>query len=65
MGASTSTSGSSRGPLGMMQLRGAMIAAWDDMLPKLPAEEFAANAPLVAAALAEDGGEPLGAGVAG
>jgi diadenosine tetraphosphate (Ap4A) HIT family hydrolase len=23
-------------PLGLMQLRGAMIAAWDDMLPKLP-----------------------------
>ncbi len=31
-------------PLGMMQLRGAMIAAWDDMLPKVPADELAANA---------------------
>jgi hypothetical protein len=49
-------------PLGMMQLRGAMIAAWDDMLPKVPAEEFAANARLVAAALVEDGGEPVGLG---
>ncbi|TQJ16899.1 hypothetical protein [Kribbella jejuensis] len=44
-------------PAGMMQLRGAMIAVWDDLLPKIPAEEFTANAHLVAAALAEDGGE--------
>ncbi|HEY3562679.1 MAG TPA: hypothetical protein VGL05_34670 [Kribbella sp.] len=49
-------------PLGMMQLRGAMIAAWDDLLPKIPAEEFAANARRVAAALSEGGGETLGAG---
>lgn len=47
-------------PLGMMQLRGAMIAAWDDMLPKIPADEFTANTRLVAAALAEDGGEAMG-----
>ncbi|MET9275648.1 hypothetical protein [Kribbella sp. NPDC003557] len=47
-------------PLGMMQLRGAMIAAWDDMLPKIPADEFSANARRVAAALAEDGGEAIG-----
>jgi hypothetical protein len=47
-------------PLGLMQLRGAMIAAWDDMLPKLPQEEFEANARTVAAALAESGGEPVG-----
>ncbi|TCN40773.1 hypothetical protein EV644_10555 [Kribbella orskensis] len=46
-------------PLGMMQLRGAMIAAWDDMLPKLPEDEFAANVSLVAAALWENGGEAL------
>ncbi|MEU4195568.1 hypothetical protein AB0E69_26955 [Kribbella sp. NPDC026611] len=46
-------------PLGMMQLRGAMIAAWDDLLPKVPAEEFAASRRLVAAALAEGGGEVL------
>ena len=44
----------------MMQLRGAMIAAWDDMLPKIPEDEFAANARQVAAALAEDGGETVG-----
>ncbi|HET6986095.1 MAG TPA: hypothetical protein VFI00_05740 [Kribbella sp.] len=49
-------------PLGMMQLRGAMIAAWDDMLPKIPADEMAANARLVAAALSEGGGEPVGLG---
>ena len=47
-------------PLGMMQLRGAMIAAWDDMLPKIPAGEFTANTRLVAAALAKDGGEAVG-----
>ncbi len=47
-------------PLGMMQLRGAMIAAWDDMLPKIPAAEFTANIRLVAAALAEGGGEAVG-----
>jgi len=47
-------------PLGMMQLRGAMIAAWDDMLPKIPHDEFVANARLVAGKLAEDGGEPVG-----
>ncbi|HWD79383.1 MAG TPA: hypothetical protein VG497_10880 [Kribbella sp.] len=52
-------------PLGMMQLRGAMIAVWDDLLPKIPDQEFAANARLVAAALAEDGGEPLGVGSTG
>jgi hypothetical protein len=49
-------------PVGMMQLRGAMIAAWDDMLPKIPDEELVANARLVAAALAEDGGEAVGIG---
>ena len=32
-------------------------------LPKLPTDELAANARLVAAALSEDGGEPLGLGV--
>jgi hypothetical protein len=49
-------------PLGMMQLRGAMIAAWDDLLPKVPDEEFVANARTVAAALAEISGAPLGSG---
>jgi hypothetical protein len=49
-------------PLGMMQLRGAMIAAWDDLLPRVPDGELAANIRTVAAALAEDGGEAVGAG---
>jgi hypothetical protein len=46
-------------PLGMMQMRGAMLAVWDDLLPKVPAEEFHANVRTVAAALAEGGGEAL------
>ncbi|MEV6414853.1 hypothetical protein [Kribbella sp. NPDC051718] len=50
-------------PLGMMQLRGAMIAAWDDLLPTIPAAEFQANARTVAAALSERSGEPLGKGL--
>jgi hypothetical protein len=52
-------------PLGMMQFRGAMIAAWDDMLPNLPAEEFVANCRTVATALSEGGGEAVGVGRAG
>lgn len=47
-------------PLGMMQLRGATIAVWDDMLPKIPDEEFRANARTVATALAETSGTPTG-----
>lgn len=46
-------------PLGMMQLRGAMIAAWDDMLAPIPDEEMAANMHTVARAMAADGGEAL------
>ena len=51
-------------PLGMMQLRGAMIAAWDDLLPPIPDDELAANMRTVAAAMAEGGGEAAGAGAA-
>lgn len=43
-------------PLGMMQLRGAMIAAWDDMLPPVPDDEMAANLATLARALAGAGG---------
>ncbi|MEV8377896.1 hypothetical protein AB0P21_34475 [Kribbella sp. NPDC056861] len=50
-------------PLGMMQLRGSMIATWADLLPPVPDEEFAVNARTVAAALAEVSGTPLGRGV--
>jgi diadenosine tetraphosphate (Ap4A) HIT family hydrolase len=43
-------------PRGMWQMRGAMLAVWDDVLPKVPADEWEANRRTVAAALAE---EPL------
>lgn len=43
-------------PLGMMQLRGAMIAAWDDLLPAIPEQELLANLRAVAAALSREGG---------
>jgi len=46
----------------MMQLRGAMIAAWDEILPRVPDEEMAANIRTVATAMAEGGGEAIGAG---
>jgi hypothetical protein len=47
-------------PLGMMQLRGAMLAVWDDLLPRVPDAEFRTNARTVAAALATETGRPLG-----
>ncbi len=43
-------------PAGMLQLRGACLAIWDDLLPKAPVEEWRANLAHVAAALAADGG---------
>ena len=46
-------------PLGMMQMRGAMLAVWDDLLPRVPDEEAAANRRTVAHALAAGGGEAL------
>jgi hypothetical protein len=46
-------------PLGMMQLRGAMIAAWDDLLPRVPDDEFRTNARTVAHALAETSGQAV------
>ena len=39
-------------PLGMMQLRGPMLAVWDDLLPPIPDEELQANIRTVAEALA-------------
>lgn len=47
-------------PLGMMQLRGAMIATWDSLLPKVPEAEARANARAVAAHLTRNGGQALG-----
>jgi diadenosine tetraphosphate (Ap4A) HIT family hydrolase len=46
-------------PQGMWQMRGAMLAIWDDLLPKVPAEEWAASRRTVAAALAADGGRAI------
>ncbi len=46
-------------PLGMWQMRGAMLAVWDDLLPKLPPEEWRHTVSAIAAALARDGGEAL------
>jgi len=52
-------------PLGLMQLRGAMIAAWNCMLAPIPDEEFRANMVTVASAMAEAGGQAVGAGRVG
>lgn len=38
-------------PLGMMQLRGPMLAVWDDLLPHIPDDELQANLRTVVAAL--------------
>jgi hypothetical protein len=38
-------------PLGMMQLRGPMLAVWDELLPKVPDEEFQQNVRTMVAAL--------------
>jgi diadenosine tetraphosphate (Ap4A) HIT family hydrolase len=46
-------------PRGMWQLRGAMLAVWDDLLPRVPVEEWLANRRTIAAALAEEGGQAL------
>jgi diadenosine tetraphosphate (Ap4A) HIT family hydrolase len=46
-------------PNGMMQLRGALLAAWDDLLPKVPQAEWDRNRSSIAQALAEPDGELL------
>jgi diadenosine tetraphosphate (Ap4A) HIT family hydrolase len=46
-------------PEGMWQLRGALLAAWDDLLPKVPQDEWDRNRRAVIAALAEEGGQAL------
>ena len=45
-------------PQGMWQMRGAMLAVWDDLLPKVPLAEWSRNRQAVAAAMAEGGGTP-------
>ena len=49
-------------PKGMWQLRGALLAVWDDLLPRLPADEWKRNRDAVVAALAAEGGQALGDG---
>jgi diadenosine tetraphosphate (Ap4A) HIT family hydrolase len=46
-------------PKGMWQLRGALLAVWDDLLPKVPADEWAQTRTTIVAALAAEGGESL------
>ena len=46
-------------PRGMWQLRGALLAAWDDLLPKVPQEEWDRNRRAVADAMAAGGGTQL------
>jgi hypothetical protein len=43
-------------PAGMMQLRGAFMTVWDDVLPAIDRETWLANLASVAASMAEDGG---------
>lgn len=47
-------------PRGMWQMRGAMLAVWDDLLPRVPAEEWQSRRRAVAAAMAEEGGRAVG-----
>ncbi len=46
-------------PKGMWQLRGALLAVWDDLLPKVPQEEWDRNRRAVATAMASGGGKML------
>ena len=46
-------------PRGMWQLRGALLAAWDDLLPPVPQEEWDRNRRAVAEGMANGGGRQL------
>jgi diadenosine tetraphosphate (Ap4A) HIT family hydrolase len=46
-------------PKGMWQLRGALLAAWDDLLPKVPQGEWDRNRRMVADAMTAGGGTQL------
>lgn len=46
-------------PEGMWQMRGAMLAVWDDLLPPIPQAEWNRNRRTVARALALEGGRAL------
>jgi diadenosine tetraphosphate (Ap4A) HIT family hydrolase len=43
-------------PYGMWQMRGAMLAVWDDLLPRVPQAEWDTNRRVVATTLASGGG---------
>jgi len=43
-------------PAGMMQLRGSCMPLWDDLLPRVPADEWRATQGKIAQTLAVDGG---------
>lgn len=46
-------------PYGRLQLRGTFLTMWEEILPPLPEEKWQENLALIAAWLAEFGGEPL------
>ncbi|HEY8474426.1 MAG TPA: hypothetical protein VIL37_17560 [Natronosporangium sp.] len=46
-------------PYGRLQLRGSFLTLWDEILPPIPEEKWRENLALVAAWLAEFGGQPL------
>lgn len=51
-------------PAGLPQLRGALLALWNDLLPPIPDDELRANLRTVATALAAEGGSAVGLGQA-
>jgi hypothetical protein len=46
-------------PYGRLQLRGTFLTLWDEVLPSIPESQWRENLALVAAWLAEFGGQPL------
>jgi hypothetical protein len=46
-------------PVGRLQLRGTFLSLWDDILPRIPETQWRENLALVAAWLADFGGEAL------
>lgn len=46
-------------PYGRLQLRGTFLTLWDEILPSIPEQQWRENLALIAAWLAEFGGEPL------
>ena len=46
-------------PYGRLQLRGTFLTLWDEILPPIPEAQWQENLALIAAWLAEFGGEPL------